>query len=690
MKKEEMRARAKIYLYLVIGLMAVLLVRLTIIQLFDNEIYQTQAKENHIRLLSIKAPRGEIYLKNGEILATNKLVYTLNLTFTGVKNQDLIIEKLVDLLQDYYPEVGPEFIKEKISLQQNRLFESVILIRDIPWELVVTIEENRQHLPGVAISVEPLRYYPRGSLAGHILGYIHSISPEELAVEEGSGYGINSLIGKSGIEKQYEKELKGSDGARRVEVDARGRPVGEPVLTLETKPGHNIYLTIDEEIQKVLENSMDETLKGLQKRYPKAKVGSAVVLDVKTGEILGMCSSPVMFPDDWKGNISSKRFAYYSGNTGGRYDPNEPGAISNRAIQTTYPPGSTFKMITGIAALDKGVVDPNEFIKCQGRYWIPPNITCWNVHGNVNYYSAMAQSCNTFFQEMGRRAGKEEIIRVAQQFGLGERTGVDIPNEVKGLLPTPEWKREINALLIDRRYEYLQKELDDRYSGLIEQAEDQDKKNRLEKELKNKQADLKAQYNIDYQFNTKWQPYDTFNMSIGQGSNDYTVIQMANYVATIANGGVLRKLHLVSKIVSAEGQTVKEIFPQLIHEADIDPKNIEETQKAMHGVTQPSGTAYFLFHHFPAEIKVAAKTGTAQTGRVGDDINKEFHGVFVAFAPLEDPQIAFAGVVEYGFSGGESAGLICRDVFEHYFGIKNHLPEADADIDRNMSDLMHE
>jgi len=675
MKQEDIKTRLKIYAYLVIGLMSILCIRLAVVQLFNNEVYQTQAKDNYIRLLSIKAPRGEIYARNGEMLATNELVYTLNLTSLGVKNQDLIVEKLVNILQDYYPEVTPEFVREKIELQKNRLFEPAIIIRDIPWELVVRIEENRQDLAGVAISVEPLRCYPYGSLAGHVLGYIHSINPQELTGEDGAKYSINSLIGKSGIEKQYEQELRGNDGARRVEVDARGRPVGDPVVTLKPQPGNNIYLTLDKNLQMVLEKSMDKVLKQLQEKYPKARVGSAVVLNVKTGEVLAMCSSPYMNPDDWKGNIGPEKVAYYFPQ-GADYDPLNPGAALNMALQATYPPGSTFKPITGMAALEKGAADPlNDYVNCTGRYWIAPYIKCWNVHGNVNYYSAMARSCNTYFQEIGRRAGKDEIIRVAAEFGLGNKTGIDLPNEVKGLLPTPEWKKEINSLLINRRYESLRKQLNNKYYELIEEAKNEDEKQKLEKEQKNEKAKLEAQYNIDYQFNTRWQQFDTFNMSLGQGSNNYTVIQLANYVAAIANGGFLMKPYLVSKIESPDGRTIKEIKPQLIHKVDVAPGNIEETQKAMLEVTQPGGTAHFLFYQFPEDIKVAAKTGTAQTGRVGDDPRKEFHGVFIAFAPFDDPEIAFAGVVEYGYSGGDSAGLVARDVFEQYFGIKNHLAE---------------
>ena len=231
--------------------------------------------------------------------------------------------------------------------------------------------------------------------------------------------------------------MRGKDGARRVEVDANGRPVRE-LMTLEPSPGNNLCLTLDIQLQKVLEKSMDQVLQQLQKSYPKAHVGSAVIINVKTGEVLAMCSRPALNPDDWKGKLSNEKAVYYY--PPGKYDPMKPGAEANRVLQETYPPGSTFKPITGMAALEKGL-EPLSFVNCGGSYWIKPNIKCTGVHGNVNYYSGMAKSCNTYFQEIGRRAGKDSIIHVAREFGLGSKTGIDLPDESQGLLPTPQWKR---------------------------------------------------------------------------------------------------------------------------------------------------------------------------------------------------------------------------------------------------------
>lgn len=332
-----------------------------------------------------------------------------------------------------------------------------------------------------------------------------------------------------------------------------------------------------------------------------------------------------------------------------------------------------------MAALEKGVMEPqDDIVNCAGAYWIAPYIKCTGVHGNVNYNRAMAVSCNTYFQEMGKRAGKDEIIKIAREFGLGALTGIDLPYEAVGLLPTPEWKKQINALMIDQKFDALYKALDKKYDSQIANADTQEEKEKLVKKKANERAILEANYKIDYNFETNWQQFNTFNMSIGQGANDFTVIQLANYVATIANGGYLMQPHLVKKIVSHDGKVLELVKPHLISKADVSASTIAQTKLAMQAVAQAGGTAYALFGDFPPEITVGAKTGTAETGRAGDNAKKEFHGVFIAFAPVDDPQIAFAGVVEYGTSGGGSAGYIARDVFQQYFGIKDHLADEEA------------
>ncbi|MEN6390438.1 MAG: penicillin-binding protein 2 [Syntrophomonas sp.] len=679
MKPIEMKSKLRFYTILVIFLMGFLSVRLAFVQLFRNEAYQTRAKDNSIRLVTIKASRGEIYSGDNELLATNKLVYTVSLNYLEISkaDTDTIAANLSANLIGLYPEMTPEFIKAKLDEQKFRLFEPIVLLRDIPWDLVVKLEENRMDLPGVTINVEPLRTYPQGSLAGHVLGYIHSISEEEMAKEEiKSQYSLNSLIGKSGVEKQYESYLRGADGAQQIEVDANGRPVpNRDITTKYPVAGSNVYLTINSRLQKVMEQSMEATLKQLQTAHPKARVGAAVLINVKTGEILAMYSSPALNPDDFKGNLSRDKAPYYLPQ--GDYNPMEPGALKNRAIQGSYPPGSTFKPITGMAALEKSAMNPlNEYVNCAGAYWVEPFIKCTGVHGNVNYYSAMAHSCNTYFQEMGRRAGKDEIIRVANEFGLGTKTGIDLPDETKGLLPTPQWKFETNDIGFKQQHETNLNSIDAKYDALLAQAQSEQEKQELLKKKQKELNQMETQFKIDYNWSTEWKPYDTFNMSIGQGYNDFTVIQLAQYVSTLANGGSLYKPYVVSKVINAQGKVVLESKPTLVRSVAVSARSIAETKRAMLEVGRGEGTGAALFTNFPANIQVAAKTGSAESGRAGDDALKDTHGVFIAFAPFNDPEIAFASVIEYGFSGAISGGPVCKAVFEQYFGIVDHLAAA--------------
>ncbi|MDR1160380.1 MAG: hypothetical protein LBK69_07130, partial [Syntrophomonadaceae bacterium] len=342
-----------------------------------------------------------------------------------------------------------------------------------------------------------------------------------------------------------------------------------------------------------------------------------------------------------------------------------------------YPPGSTFKPITGMAALRAGVMDPlQDYVNCNGAYWIRPNIRCTGVHGNVNYITAMARSCNTYFQEMGRRASKDVIIEIGEQFGLGQKTNIDLPDEVSGLLPTSEWKKEINTIILERRYKNELADLEEKYNQLLAQAAADEEIVKLN-EAKNKEIEnLNARYEIDFNFNTNWQQFDTFNMSIGQGYNNFTAVQLANYVSTIANGGQLMKPFIVDRVVDVDNNLLQQTQPQILSVLANADSILPWTKRAMAAVTEPGGTAYSLFANFPNNIEVAAKTGTAETGRAGDNSLKEVHGVFVAFAPVDDPVVAFAGIIEYGSSGSGSAGLVCKAVFEQYFGVVDHLNPA--------------
>lgn len=666
--------RLRIYWLIMVGIFSILAVRLAMLQLVQASDYRMLSEKNRVRIIPVRAPRGEIIDRQGIVLAKNKQVFSVSISqMPGQQDQTAVINTLAGILGPYYPEITPEYIQSLMEQSRSRRYEPVVVKRNIDMNIVTQLEELREELPGVSIDVEPIRVYPGleeggGALAGHILGFVREISAKELeernqqASEEGGFYQLGDLIGKDGLEKQYEDQLRGRDGARQVEVDAYNRPVRE-LKTVPAVAGNSLVLTLDARLQQVLEKSMDETLASLQRSgKPKARAGAAVVIDVQTGAILAMASRPALNPNDFVGSMSQAQVDFYY--------RSQPAAAINRAIAGVYPPGSTFKPVTALAALESKSINPEAvLVNCPGYYWLPPYIKCWGVHGAVNLIKAMAVSCNTYFQEAARLAGIDWIVNIARQFGLGNKTGIDLPGEAKGLLPSPEWKREVNARLIDSRYQRKLQELEQHYSTLIGQAADEKTRQELMKKKEQERRSIEAQYKIEYEFNTAWQGFDTFNTSIGQGHNSYTPLQLAVYTAALANGGKVYKPYLVDRIVAPDGSVVQRFEPVLVNQLAVSPENLETVRRAMRAVAEPGGTAWSLFYDFPPNVTVAAKTGTAQTGRRGDDPSRDFHGLFIAFAPYEQPRIAVACVIEYGGHGSSSAGYVARAVFQQYFGL---------------------
>lgn len=674
-RKEDYRFRA--FLGVTIVIFLVLAARLFSLQILKAEVFQARAKENTVRLSPLPAPRGEILDRKGRVLATSRPEFVVTISkLAGEKEASpAVIAKLASLLND--PEISAATIKAKLQAQPRPYLPVEIKRMDWSpeaWQTIAKIEEHRHELPGVNIQIEPVRFYPQGELAGHVLGYLGKIFPEELASYLERGYKRNDWVGKAGIEKTMERYgetepyhgLQGQDGASQVEVNANGHPVSE-LTTIPPAPGDNVTLTLDLELQKSLEEALAEAVQIAKKKNPKAGSGGAVVLDVRNGEILALASQPAINPNDFvagKG-LSREQQAYYFG-------PATP--FRNRVTQGTYHPGSTFKMITGMAALSKGAITPESTVTCTGAYWQAPFIRCWGIHGRVNLYRAYAVSCNTFFQHAGYLAGVDEIVRVACEFGLGEKTGLrDLPGEESGLLPSPAWKKETGSAAVNKRYQEKRKACEEKYAARLAKAKTLAERSKIEKEKEAELRQLEAWYQIDYNFETTWHPFDTFNLSIGQGAGSYTLLQLANYVATLANGGKRWQPYLVQKITSPEGEVIATFGPQLLHEVNISPQAMAEVRKGMEQVTAPGGTAAGLFADFPPSLKIAAKTGTAQTGLARDDPRKDYHGVFVAFAPAANPEIALACLVEYGESGAGSAGRVAREVFRTYFNLNKNF-----------------
>lgn len=544
-------------------------------------------------------------------------------------------------------------VRQEINAKKgDRPYEPVLVADDIPPALVVALREKQMELPGVVVDVQPVRDYPHQELLTHTLGYVQSIKQEQYEKNKDQGYLLNDLYGQNGLELVYEKYLRGVHGARQVEVDALNRPVRDLGLK-PAVPGNDLVLTIDLDLQQAAEKALAEWIGRAQGAgFGLAGAGSAVVMDVRTGAVLAMASYPNYHPGIFTGGLTGIQWQQLQ----------DSGALINRVTGATYPPGSTFKMVTTAAILESNIVDPNHQINCIGYYkygagtfkdWKPGG------HGRVDMRKALEVSCNPYFYHYGRLAGVDAIARYAREFGLGEKTGIDLPSEVTGVVPTPQWKYElVKSMLIRYHQDFARvREL----NRQIEVATSESHKQTLQKA----RDDELAKQLKKHEWELNWQQYETINMSIGQGDNTYTPLQLVTYVSAIANNGTLYKPYLVEKIISPRNELIKRFKPEVRRKIDLDPKNMKIIQEGMHQVTlPPTGTGSSVFLGFPHGA--AAKTGTTEVLEASGK-KKGTHGLFVAYAPYEKPEVAVAVVVEFVDSGSGYAGPIARQILDAYF-----------------------
>lgn len=673
----------------VIVIFVILGVNLWRLQIAKASYYAEMAESNFLKIVTKPPVRGEIVDRNKVVLARSVPKFALVLDWTDLQkvNKDWksVVAKLAGYIKPYwpYPNESVELITEDLFVmirnQQWESYRPVVILEDVPESLQAVIAEHSNELPGISIEAIPVREYPQKTLAGQVLGYVREISEQELkqfneqAEKTGDSfrYSPGDLVGKMGVEKSYDHWLRGIPGKVRVGVDNNARPIVKETIQ-EAQPGYTVQLTIDSELQRVVENKLDEVIRNIEKKHPDAQAGAAVVIDVKTGKVLAMASRPFMDPNDLIGVISEE--------TAERYFRSKDAASFNRALTGLYPPGSTFKMITGMAGLEAGVVTPNEYFADVLSSLGPPavqkqGIQEWggNNFGMVNLYRGLAKSSNIYFEIVGRRVfdKKPEFIKqIANEFGLGVKSGIDIPGEAAGIAPSPQWKREYFKPYYDRKREEQLKEIDERYSKLLKNASNENERQKLLRSKEKEIARVEIEYEQNKMFYVDWRLFDSFNNSIGQGYNSYTVLQLANYVATIVNGGKRYRPYVVDKIINPlTGEVVKENKPEVLNEVSVSPETLAIIKKAMAGVTSGEGTANWLFADVP-EFSGGGKTGTAQIGSKNTAYGSFYNGMFVAFAPYDDPQIAFAGVVEYGGHGGDTAGLVAKAAFKHYFGWK--------------------
>lgn len=581
-------------------LFAVLLGRMVYLQLWRGDYYAKQSDGNRLRQSRILAPRGIIYDSEGKELVNNLPGYAVVLQKQSSYKPETL-QRLSNLLQ-----MPVEEINAKIKASEN-FYEPIMLKNNLDQQMVTKIEEQRRYMPEVMLSVQPIRNYPYHELAVHALGYVGEVSAYE--IEQGLFKNITqgSLVGKAGLEKTYDKYLRGEDGAFMEEVDVAGNVV-KHYDSVQPVPGKNLKLTIDYELQKELEAFTDKHLAFLRSSgiAPGARAAAVVAIDPRNGAVRAMVSRPGYDPNWFVHGISSKNWNSINN------DPNYP--MNNKVITGEYPPGSTFKIVTGSAAFELKKVGLDEPIFDGGFHPMVP--TMGNAGGEVlgwlTFIKALAMSDNVYFYELGYRVGIDNIEKYAHIFGFGERTGIDLEGESKGLVASKKVKREI--------------------------------------------------------WNEDWRLGDTFNAAIGQGFNLTTPIQLSVMLSIVANGGTKYQPYLVDSIINSDGSLFEKPKRAAGKHIDVSQQTIDYIRMGMSATTQEGGTASY-FAGLPKPI--AGKTGTAENSHGRD------HGLFVAYGPVDDPELVVVCIVEQGGFGSIAAGPIVYKAFEEFFQEKGYMPRPD-------------
>ncbi len=581
-------------------LFAVLLGRMVYLQLWRGDYYAKQSDGNRLRQSRILAPRGIIYDSEGKELVNNLPGYAVVLQKQSSYKPETL-QRLSNLLQ-----MPVEEINAKIKASEN-FYEPILLKNNLDQQMVTKIEEQRRYMPEVMLSVQPIRNYPYHELAVHALGYVGEVSSYE--IEQGLFKNISqgSLVGKGGLEKTYDKYLRGEDGAFMEEVDVAGNVV-KHYDSVQPVPGKNLKLTIDYELQKELEAFTDKHLAFLRSSgiAPGARAAAVVAIDPRNGAVRAMVSRPGYDPNWFVHGISSKNWNSINN------DPNYP--MNNKVITAEYPPGSTFKIVTGSAAFELKKVGLNEPIFDGGFHPMVP--TMGNAGGEVlgwlTFIKALAMSDNVYFYELGYRVGIDNIEKYAHIFGFGERTGIDLEGESKGLVASKKVKREI--------------------------------------------------------WDEDWRLGDTFNAAIGQGFNLTTPIQLSVMLSIVANGGTKYQPYLVDSIINSDGSLFEKPKRAAGKHIDVSQQTIDYIRMGMSATTQEGGTASY-FAGLPKPI--AGKTGTAENSHGRD------HGLFVAYGPVDDPELVVVCIVEQGGFGSVAAGPIVYKAFEEFFQEKGYMPRPD-------------
>ena len=595
--------RLSILQYAIAGIFTVLAVGFWLLQVVQHAKFEEMAENNHQRTLALRAPRGVVFDRHQRVLVVNRRSYSISIVREHTRDLNRTINLLSTVLG-----LDEAAVRQIVDRHRREpAYRPITVVQDATLGQVAAIRARRLdfELPDIVVEQVPTRRYPE-AFGAHLFGYVGEVSDAQ--VTDGDGLKSGDIVGQAGIEKIYNAMLMGEDGARRVVVNSLGREI----RTLEEdapNEGKRLALTIDYDLQKALEDGFK--LSGFN--------GASVIMDPKTGEVLAFTSVPSYDPNDFASGID--RATWASLNT----DDLKP--LQDRAIQGRYSPGSTFKMAVGTAALEEGVITPDFKVYCPGHaVFFGRSFQCslpnGRGHGTIDLRQAIEKSCNVYFYTVGNMVGIDKIHKWATLLGLGEKTGIDLPNETQGLVPSPEWKRE--------------------------------------------------------RFKEKWYAGETISVSIGQGAVALTPISMAVYISTIANGGTRLTPHLLKAVDDGTGW--KDVPPPAPHSVvQLKPDTIRAIREGLWMVVNGTGTGGRA--RIPGR-DVSGKTGTAQVisleggksakGRTDKDLRD--NGWFVFFAPRDNPQIAGVVFVEHGGHGGTTAAPIAKHVLETFFAKQEGQP----------------
>ena len=677
-KKNNIKLRYNIMTVFTYIIGIVLIAQLFNLQIVHGAEYREQSNTRLTRETTLEAARGSILDRSGNVLASSDMQFSLELYKTKIDDETLnnsilgiiqVLEKYGISYDDKFPiSINPfaftiegetltdwkkayeldenitaeqafyDFkdryeisntdvteirkimcIRYQITTEGYSSTKALTIAENIPREAVAEFSENSDKYPGTNIVVEPVREYTQGSLAAHVIGYASKISSEEYEQRKDT-YSQNDIIGKTGIESVFEEYLKGKNGTKQIDMAVDGTITAEYTAE-EAVEGADVVLTIDAELQRVTEQVLAENLQKIKSggfgRVYDATASSCVVMDVRTGDVLAMANVPTYNPQDFVGGISIENWNKYIN------DPAKP--LVNKAIQNSYSPGSIFKMVTAVAGLETGAITTSTTIRDTGVYTKYPDSpkNCWYYtdyhvgHGWLNVSQAIEKSCNYFFYEVGDRIGIDILDQYARYFGLGRKTGVELLGETEGVLASRESKAELHP------------------------------------------------------GDTNWNPGDTLNAAIGQGDNEFSPLQMAEYISMLANGGKKIDVSVVKTIRNADGSEVSKdeinkfvseklgLEEDTIGDLNIKPENLKAVLEGMRSVAE-DGTASSVFRNF--EIPVGGKTGSAEAP--GNKVNAWFAG----FAPFDNPEIAVIVMVENGGHGYYAAEAV-REIMREYFGM---------------------